>query len=41
MTPNQCAAASGLSAVRSGVPGISERAVRSIAAVEAVAELGH
>ena len=38
--PNQGAAANGLSAVRSRVAGIRERAVRSTAAAEAVAELG-
>jgi len=38
--PNQGAAANGLSAVRSSVAGIRERAVRSTAAAEAVAELG-
>jgi hypothetical protein len=40
MTPNKCAVAYGLSAVRSGVAGVRERAVRSTAAAEAVAELG-
>ncbi|MBM4074009.1 MAG: hypothetical protein FJ271_34625 [Planctomycetes bacterium] len=39
-TANQGAAANGLSAVRSSVAGIRERAVRSTAAAEAVAELG-
>lgn len=38
--PNKGAAANGLSAVRSSVAGIRERAVRSTAAAEAVAELG-
>jgi hypothetical protein len=37
--PNQGAAANGLSAVRSSVAGIRERAVRSTRAAEAVAEL--
>ncbi len=37
---NQGAAANGLCAVRSSVAGIRERAVRSTAAAEAVAELG-
>lgn len=35
--PNQSAAANGLSAVRSSVAGVRERAVRSTAAPEAVA----
>ena len=39
-TPNQGAAANGLSAVRSSVAGIRERTVRSARATEAVAELG-
>jgi hypothetical protein len=39
MRPNQCAAANGLSAVRSSVAGNRERTVRFTAA-EAVAELG-
>jgi len=39
MWPNQGAAANGLSAVRSSVAGVRERAVRSAAAAEAVAEL--
>jgi hypothetical protein len=39
MWPNQGAAASGLSAVRSSVAGIRERTVRSTAAAEAAAEL--
>ena len=39
MTPNQSAAANGLSAVRSGVAGVHERTVRSTRAAEAVAEL--
>jgi len=39
-TANQSAAANGLSAVRSSVAGNRERAVRSTAAAEAVAELG-
>lgn len=38
--PNQSAAANGLSAVRSSVAGVRERAERSTAAAEAVAELG-
>lgn len=38
-TPNQGAAANGLSAVRSSVAGVRERIVRSTAAPEAVAEL--
>lgn len=38
--PNQSAAANGPSAVRSSVAGVRERAVRSTAAAEAVAELG-
>jgi len=38
--PNQCAAANGLSAVRSSVAGNRERTVRSTAAAEAFAELG-
>jgi hypothetical protein len=38
--PNQSAAANGLSAGRSSVAGIRERTVRSIAAAEAVTELG-
>jgi len=37
--PNQGAAANGLSAMRSGVAGVRERAVRSTRAAEAVAEL--
>ena len=40
MRANKGAAANGLSAVRSSVAGIRERAVRSTAAAEAVAELG-
>ena len=36
----QCAAANGLSAVRSSVAGIRERTVRSTRPAEAVAELG-
>lgn len=40
MLSNQGAAANGLSAVRSTVAGVRERAVRSTAAPEAVAELG-
>ena len=40
LTPNQGAAANGLSAVRSSVAGVRERAVRSTRAAEAVAELG-
>jgi len=40
LPPNQSAAANGLSAVRSRVAGNRERAVRSTAAAEAVAELG-
>jgi len=40
MPPNQGAAANGLSAVRSCGAGNRERAVRSTAAPEAVAELG-
>ena len=39
MTPNQSAAANGLSAVRSSVAGVRERTVRTTAAAEAVAEL--
>jgi len=39
-TPNQSAAANGLSAVRSRVAGNRERTVRSTTAAEAVAELG-
>ena len=39
-SPNQGAAANGLSAVRSSVAGIRERSVRSTTAAEAVAELG-
>jgi len=39
-SPNQGAAANGLSAVRSSVAGNRERTVRSTAAPEAVAELG-
>ena len=38
--PNQKAAATGHSAVRSSVAGIRERTVRSTAAAEPVAELG-
>ena len=38
--PNQGAAANGLSAMRSSVAGVRERAVRSTRAAEAVAELG-
>ena len=37
-TPNQSAAANGLSAVRSSVAGFRERTVRSTAAAEAVAD---
>ena len=40
MPPNKGAAANGLSAVRSSGAGVRERAVRSTAAAEAVAELG-
>jgi len=39
-SPNQGAAANGLSAVRSRVAGVREHTVRSTAAAEAVAELG-
>lgn len=39
-TPNKCAAANGLCAVRASVAGNRERTVRSTAAAEAVAELG-
>ena len=38
--PDQSAAANGLSAARSSVAGVRERAVRSAAAAEAVAGLG-
>lgn len=41
MSPNQGAAANDLQAVRSRIAGTCERTVRSTAAAEAVAELGH
>jgi len=39
-TPDQCAAANGLCAVRSSVAGVWERMVRSTRAAEVAAELG-